>query len=621
MKLFRKLAALSLTAALSAGMVLPASAVSAPAVQVDGGTVDTSAYINADSRTMVPVTIAEALGLDCTADGDSATFSLCGRSQTYSAGTAAGDTTAALQNGQLYVPLYHLAQTFGYQVSWDGAAQTASLDRQAYPALSVDIENRASFAAGETALQSGFDWYTWTFQIDPAMDTVGTAGDGLGLLRFRLYVPEHIQEGEDYPLVATLGGLGSTNSFANNGYASNGSAFASDAFQAEHPCYVLNITVPYEACVNYEAELAYIYQFGEIIRAIAESYGNVDMGRIYATGMSQGAGWSYELASVQPELLAAILINAGTTVHTTWGNQCDMQAIADSGVNVYIWHGYEDPYIPVNEAYRAFNTLTSLGMTNLVLEIQQGGHCKSDMFSDSVPTSYMEWLFDQVKGVPCTASPTVTTEGTPADYDWAGVQVLSSVEGWAEANPYSSWTEPADNATWDQVMAGANALVQGEGGTGKTWLSKVRIGDETATSYDDATQDTPVVTIQAGDSVAVTVQGYTGGYGDDWDAFDQEWDVEWAVLEGSVTDIQLTHEASETPLLRPATVSLANGGGPNVNNSLYNENTLDGNQVYIKIDTAQDFQGDSLKVALRFIRDLGRGEYASYWHVIQYQVQ
>ena len=45
MKLFRKLAALSLTAALSAGMVLPASAASAPSVQVDGGTVDTSAYI------------------------------------------------------------------------------------------------------------------------------------------------------------------------------------------------------------------------------------------------------------------------------------------------------------------------------------------------------------------------------------------------------------------------------------------------------------------------------------------------------------------------------------------------------------------------------------------------
>lgn len=136
------------------------------------------------------------------------------------------------------------------------------------------------------------------------------------------------------------------------------------------------------------------------------------------------------------------------------------------------------------------------------------------------------------------------------------------MEGWAEANPYSSWTEPADNATWDQVMAGANALVQGRGRHWEDLAEQGPYRDETATSYDDATQDTPVVTIQAGDSVAVTVQGYTGGYGDDWDAFDQEWDVEWAVLEGSVTDIQLTHEASETPLLRPATVSLAMAAAP-----------------------------------------------------------
>ena len=126
---------------------------------------------------------------------------------------------------------------------------------------------------------------------------------------------------------------------------------------------------------------------------------------------------------------------------------------------------------------------------------------------------------------------------------------------------------------------------------------------------------------QAGDTVAVTVQGYTGGYGDDWDAFNREWSVDWAVLEGSVTGIQLTCEASEEPILRPASVSLANGGGPNVNNSLYNENALDGRQVYVQIDTAQDYQGETLKVALRFTRDLGDGEYASYWHVIQYAVQ
>ena len=589
-------------------------------VQVNGQTVLTDAYINRDWRTMVPASTAQSMGIDYQVDGESVTFTCGGVSRTYTVGVPLNDTTPAMVDGTIYVPLYCLAQDFGYQVIWDGEALLADVRPAEYPMIAVDTENRALYAGEETETQAEYGWYTWTFEIDPEMDTVGTVGDGLGLLRFRLYVPENVQTGEEYPLVATLGGLGGTNSFLNNSYAVRGDDFASPMAQAENPCYVLNITVPYEACVNYEAELAYIYQFGEIIKAISAGYGNVDMDRIYATGGSQGAGWSYELAAVQPDLLAAILINAGTTVHTTWGDQCDMQAIAGSDINVYIWHGYEDPYIPVNEAYRAYNTLTALGKTNLILEVAQGGHVKGDMYSDQEMTSYMEWLFAQVKGVPCTQEPVLQESGGYADYDWAGVQVLSQVDGWSTAYDYAGWTEPEENSVWDQVKDESQPLLDGEGGTGKTWLSKVRIGDETATSYDDATTEEPVVTIQAGDTVAVTVQGYTGGYGDNWEAFNQEWSVDWAVLEGSVTDIQLTCQASDEPILRPATVTLANGGGPNVNNSLYNENTLDGQQVYVKIDTAQEFQGDTLKVALRFVRDLGNGEYASYWHVIEYKV-
>ena len=627
MKLYRKLTAICLTAALAVGMAVTASAdVSPVTVTVNGETTSTSAYINSDWRTMVPAETAKALGVDYSVQGNSVTFTAGSLSQTYTVGEAAGDTVPAMVNGTIYVPFYHLAEAFGYDVSWNSATGSASAagvgpgKELSGKGIAIDTGNRDLYSKEENALEQKYGWYTWSFDIDPAMDTVGTVGDGQGLLRFRLFVPENTVQGKAYPLVATLGGLGGTNSFANNGYAKMGEAFASSQFQGEAPCYVLNITVPFEACVNYEAELAYVYEFGEIIKAIASCYGNVDMNRIYATGMSQGAGWSYELASVQPDLLAAILINAGTTIHTTWGDQCDMEAIAKSGVNTYIWHGYEDPYIPVNEAFRAFHTLTSLGQTNLVLDIQKGGHCLGSMLSAEETTSYMSWLFAQVKGVPCTESPIVSAEDTFADYDWAGVQVLSSIEGWATAHAYSEWTEPAENTVWAQVRASAQRIAQGSGGTGKTWLSKVRIGDETATSYDDATKDAPQVTIKAGDTVAVTVQGYTGGYGDDWTAFNKEWDVEWAVLEGSVTNIELTDAASETPILRPESVSLANGGGPNVNNSLYNENTLDGRQVYIKIDTAEEFHGETLKVALRFIRTLGDGEYASYWHIIQYQV-
>lgn len=87
-------------------------------------------------------------------------------------------------------------------------------------------------------------------------------------------------------------------------------------------------------------------------------------------------------------------------------------------------------------------------------------------------------------------------------------------------------------------------------------------------------------------------------------------------MQGDITNVELTHEASAEPIVRPESVTLANGGGPNKNNSLYNENTLDGKQVYVKIDTAEDFEGNSAKVALRFIRKLSGEEVASYWHII-----
>lgn len=506
-------------------------------------------------------------------------------------------------------------------------AETTAAETKAkeYPIMSEDTENKVLYASTEEGTAEDFNWYRWDFAIDPEMDTVGDVGDGVGTLYFRLYVPEDAKTMK-YPLIAVLGGLGSANCIINNFYANKGLDFASETAQMENPAYVLNFNVPFEACVNYEAELEYVYQFGEVIKAISDEYGNVDMNRIYATGMSQGAGWSYELASVQPDLLAAILINAGTSVHTTWGDQCDMQAIADSDVNIYILHGYEDLYIPVNEAYRAFNTLKTLGKTNMLMDITSDGHVLMDATSAEEMTDYMTWIFAQEKKIACAESPELNEffedkEYDYSDYLWAGVQVLPAIDGWANADNYATWIEPQENTTWNQVKDSSVAYVQGEGGTGETILGKIRIGDETQTSYDDATKDEPIVAISAGDVAAITVQGYTGAYGDDETSFSKEWSVDWAVLEGSVTDIELTCEASDKPILRPDTVTLANGGGPNVNNSLYNENTLDGKQVYIKISTAQDFDGDTLKVAIRFTRDLGNGEFASYWHVVEFAVE
>ena len=129
MKLYRKLAALGLAAAMAVGMAVTASAASPVTVTVNGTDVTASAYINDDWRTMVSTDIADDLGLTATVSGDSVTFTDGTTSQTYTVGAAVEDTAVELVDGAIYVPFAPLAQAFGYTVGWDGAAGVASAQK------------------------------------------------------------------------------------------------------------------------------------------------------------------------------------------------------------------------------------------------------------------------------------------------------------------------------------------------------------------------------------------------------------------------------------------------------------------------------------------------------------
>ena len=131
MKLYRKLAALGLAAAMAVGMAVTASAASPVTVTVNGADVTASAYINDDWRTMVSTDIADDLGLTATVSGDSVTFTDGTTSQTYTVGAAVEDTAVELVDGAIYVPFAPLAQAFGYTVGWDGAAGVASAQKAA----------------------------------------------------------------------------------------------------------------------------------------------------------------------------------------------------------------------------------------------------------------------------------------------------------------------------------------------------------------------------------------------------------------------------------------------------------------------------------------------------------
>ena len=131
MKLYRKLAALGLAAAMAVGMAVTASAASPVTVTVNGADVTASAYINDDWRTMVSTDIADDLGLTSTVSGSSVTFTDGTTSQTYTVDTAVGGTATELTDGGIYVPSAHLAQAFGSTVAWNAATGVASAQEAA----------------------------------------------------------------------------------------------------------------------------------------------------------------------------------------------------------------------------------------------------------------------------------------------------------------------------------------------------------------------------------------------------------------------------------------------------------------------------------------------------------
>jgi hypothetical protein len=110
-------------------------------IQLDGKNVatDVAPYIDANSRTMVPVRfISEALGAEVGWDANSQTVTVTkgptvikltiGSRQIITNGIATTmDTAAIVKDGRTFVPVRYIAEALGLTVSWDGATKTVFL--------------------------------------------------------------------------------------------------------------------------------------------------------------------------------------------------------------------------------------------------------------------------------------------------------------------------------------------------------------------------------------------------------------------------------------------------------------------------------------------------------------
>ncbi|MCD8123821.1 MAG: hypothetical protein LUE23_02115, partial [Lachnospiraceae bacterium] len=114
----------------------------------------------------------------------------CGASSSDSGETNAESTTTDISDSEAVSETAaesDVSESSGSE-SIEGTAENSS--SASLPIVSEDTENQATYAGEEDEIASQFQWYKWEFSIDANIDAVGTSGDGIGTLYFRLYVPE-----------------------------------------------------------------------------------------------------------------------------------------------------------------------------------------------------------------------------------------------------------------------------------------------------------------------------------------------------------------------------------------------------------------------------------------------
>ena len=136
-----------------------------------------------------------------------------------------------------------------------------------------------------------------------------SAEDGTSV-KYNLFIPSELTRGEVYPLVVFIHDAGALSDSTAAVLSQNGAkVWASQEWQAEHPCFVLapqfnTITVNDEAVVTPEVGAT-----AALIEKLCREF-PIDSNRIYGTGQSMGCMQTIVTAVNYPEMYAALYLVA-----------------------------------------------------------------------------------------------------------------------------------------------------------------------------------------------------------------------------------------------------------------------------------------------------------------------
>jgi pimeloyl-ACP methyl ester carboxylesterase len=176
---------------------------------------------------------------------------------------------------------------------------------------------------------------------------------------YGLYVPKNFDVSRKYPLVVSLHGAGSNHRlnlrrvFGKGNLPGESDAAASRYFPMLPDVDLLVATPLARGTMGYEGIAEQdVYDVLEDVRRRFP----VDPDRVYLTGLSMGGGGTLWLGLTRPDVWAAIAPVCAATL-PAW------QELAPNALNlpVHLFHGDQDPVVPVDSSRRWHKELASLG--------------------------------------------------------------------------------------------------------------------------------------------------------------------------------------------------------------------------------------------------------------------
>jgi len=124
----------------------------------------------------------------------------------------------------------------------------------------------------------------------------------------------------------------------------------------------------------------------ELIEKVHEDF-SIDPKRIYATGLSMGAIGTWDIIARKPKLFAAAI--------TVCGGYDETKASVIKDILVWVFHGSNDPWVPVEGSRKMVEALQAVGAKVEYVEYEGADHFIWERtYTDK---KVIDWLFRQSK--------------------------------------------------------------------------------------------------------------------------------------------------------------------------------------------------------------------------------